>query len=264
MNEQKPKNYYSLNLTEGRIFLIFITVLIVITVIVFSIALLISNSNKKGNDTVVSESEELKITESDNPVNDNYTYYNLNNDQKEDTFLAENKEPMKEENNIQNAETKSQNNSNSDAIQNEFHVQVKEKEDDIVKLDNNNVLRSSKYTDNNETQDAAPVKNTPKVTKVTPKKETVVVKKSTNSKKIEIRFTVQVGSYLDKKAAEEISLFYKIQGYPAYITEKISGDKKFYRLRVGPFKAKEDAEKYLLSLKSTKYGKDSSIWEVYL
>ncbi len=47
MNEQKPKNYYSLNLTEGRIFLIFITVLIVITVIVFSIALLISSNNTK-------------------------------------------------------------------------------------------------------------------------------------------------------------------------------------------------------------------------
>ncbi len=260
MNEQKPKNYYSLNLTEGRIFLIFITVLIVITVIVFSIALLISSNNRSDNNTITTENGELKITENDNQVTDNYTYYNLNNDQNENTFLAENKETLNEENKMQSTESTTKNNTSTDSTQKEFQVQVKEKEDesDIVRLDNDNVLYSSKYSNKNET---TTVQSKPKITT---KQEPVIVKENTTVKKREVRYTVQVGSYLDKKTAEEISLFYKIQGYPAYITEKMSGDKKFYRLRVGPFKAKTDAEKYLTSIKGSKYGKESFISVVYL
>lgn len=250
MNQEKPRNYYSLNLTEGRIFIIFISVLIIITILVFSIAFLISSNNKRNSNTKTDlDKEELQVTE-----NDSYAYYDLNKEQQGDSFLAE------DNNNDQEKENQSEEVSNKNDTGQKDFVEVKEieKDPEIVKLDNNNVLYSSKHI--NE-KDTVKVENKPQITKKT---APAVVHKNTENKKIEIRYTVQIGSYLEKKTAEEISLFYKIQGYPAYIIEKTTGGKRFYRLRVGPFKQKEDAEKYLTSLKNSKYGKDSSIWVVYL
>ena len=251
MNQEKPRSYYSLNLTEGRIFIIFISVLIIITILVFSIAFIISSSNKRNSPVTDIDKEDLEVIEDNDYVYHNY----LDNESQGESFLADNNSTDQEKEK-QNQELFTKEGTD------QKELQVKEKEinedNEIVKLDNNNVLYSSKHIEEKET---AKVENKPQIIK---KPTNTVVQKSPETKKREIRYTVQIGSYLEKNTAEEISLFYKIQGYPAYIIEKTTGGKRFYRLRVGPFKEKEDAEKYLTSLKSSKYGKDSSIWVVYL
>jgi len=255
MNEEKPKNYYSLNLTEGRIFIIFISVLIVITVLVFSIAFLISSNNRKNNNAKAnSENEELQVIE-----NDNFSYYNLNSDSEQNTFLDEKNNFIEEASKDEDKVVQNDNDYDQKGIQ--AKIEEKEESPEVVKLDNTNVLYSSKYSDKKETTNTASTQNKIQTVK---KKTTTVTKKQTSTTKREVRYTVQIGSYLEKKTAEEISLYYQIQGYPAYIVEKTTGGKRFYRLRVGPFKEKDNAEKYLASLKSSKYGKESSIWVVYI
>lgn len=63
------------------------------------------------------------------------------------------------------------------------------------------------------------------------------------------RFAVQVGSYPDVKEASYRVEEWKAKGYPAYMTTADLGDKgQWYRVRLGPFAAKEDASKYLEQL----------------
>ena len=68
------------------------------------------------------------------------------------------------------------------------------------------------------------------------------------------RWTLQVSSLKDPAAAEEMVQMLKRKGYPAYsMVSNISGKGVWYRVRVGPFRHKEDAEKTLFRLKTEKY-----------
>ncbi|MFH1645588.1 MAG: SPOR domain-containing protein [Candidatus Omnitrophota bacterium] len=63
-------------------------------------------------------------------------------------------------------------------------------------------------------------------------------------------FTIQVVSYHDLSRAEEMVEKLKAEGYQAYVTpEDLEKQGRWYRVRVGNFKTKEEAELQLLKLK---------------
>jgi hypothetical protein len=242
--ERKPKNYYTLNLTEGRIFIIFIAILIVIVLVVFSIALF--NSSKKNSVTNLSV-QDSQI--SNNELADHYTYYDrLGNNTLTNNSLANssNSSISSEANNIK---TDNLNNENNEIKLN----------DNSAKPDDSEVLYSSKFINNNKSIDESKIKSL--VTKSDKKSN---IKSNSSSTERKIRYIIQIGSYTNKKLALEVSTYYEKIGYPTFIKEIESNGKKYYRLRIGPYKEKEKASNYLVKLKSTKYGKDSYISIVYL
>ena len=254
MNQEKPKNYYSLNLTEGRIFIIFITILIIVCVVAFGVALIISNS-RKANDVKVNLANEDNL----NLNSQNFSYYKeLDEDNKVDSFAKNNSENNNAKSS-DNYKLEIQENKNVEK-NNEIEIaKTDNNSNDTVKIDNSEVIYSSKYID-----DSASNENTKKQTGTSITKKSTTKSVQQTKKEFEKRYIVQVGSYINKKTAEEISLFYQIQGYPAYITETINKEKTYYRLRVGPFKEKTVAEGYLANLKTSKYGDKSYISIVYL
>ncbi len=63
-------------------------------------------------------------------------------------------------------------------------------------------------------------------------------------------YTVQIGSFTDKKAAESVLRSMKNKGYPAYISTMTTSDaKKWYRVRIGTFESNERATDYGENLK---------------
>ena len=67
------------------------------------------------------------------------------------------------------------------------------------------------------------------------------------------KFTVQVASTKDLKYAERIITRLKTKGYPAYkAIGKVPGKGIWFRVRVGPYKNKDEAEKVLAKLKKKK------------
>jgi cell division septation protein DedD len=65
-------------------------------------------------------------------------------------------------------------------------------------------------------------------------------------------FTIQVNSFRDKYQAEKSVERLKSHGYPAFMVAKlIEGSGLWYRVRVGRFISREEAEKYALLLRNT-------------
>ena len=63
-------------------------------------------------------------------------------------------------------------------------------------------------------------------------------------------YTVQIGSFTDKKAAESILSSMKRKGYPAFISSMTdSNRKRWYRVRIGTFQSSQIADEYGESLK---------------
>ena len=63
-------------------------------------------------------------------------------------------------------------------------------------------------------------------------------------------YTVQIGSFTDKKAAESVLGSMKRKGYPAFINSMTDSDKKrWYRVRIGTFASSQIANEYGENLK---------------
>lgn len=63
-------------------------------------------------------------------------------------------------------------------------------------------------------------------------------------------YTVQIGSFIDKKTAESVLHSMKSKGYPVFINTMMSSDnRKWYRVRIGTFDSVEIAEDYGENLK---------------
>ena len=257
MLEPKQKNYYSLNLTEGRIFIIFISMIILMVIIIFGCIILISNNAKsKEINLTTSEKDEFK-----NIKDDSFSFYSSLEEESRVIY------PNDHDNNSKNyliKNTNLQNNLKTN-IQEEIKNTSKLKNNEIkttsdqdkhVRINNSEILYSSNY------YTPSPTPPTPKIyNKKSSTQKKYTKQESSNSNK---KYIVQIGSYLNKKTADNISLFYKGQGYPTFIRNKTSNGKIYYRLRIGPFKEKKNAEKHLASLKVSKYGKSSYISIVYL
>lgn len=254
MNDNRPKNYYALNLTEGRIFIIFISFIILLVVLIFGFLIIISNQNKSENINFKVDNEEFETLDN----NDFVFYSDLTGEP--DTDLQLNIEKTSSNIKLDNEEnkvSKKDTNEFESKISDKKVVEEKSKSDDgLVTLDDLDVLYSSTFDDKIEI-------------KKNPKKQESAAAKTTYTKEESIkisnkRYIVQIGSYINKETANDIEIYYKGRGYPTYIRSKNAEGKTYYRLRVGPFSKKNKAEEYLTALKKSKYGKNSYISIVYL
>jgi len=74
------------------------------------------------------------------------------------------------------------------------------------------------------------------------------------------QYFIQVGAFNDKNAASTFADQFKKEGFPVVVLEPYSSDKKpVYRVRIGGYPSREDAEKAKAQLKSTLKAKDSFI-----
>jgi len=70
----------------------------------------------------------------------------------------------------------------------------------------------------------------------------------------EKQWTIQVSSLKDPAAADRMITTLKQKGYPAYrVTANVSGKGVWFRVRIGPYKDKTEAEKKITLLKKDKY-----------
>ncbi|MYH39459.1 MAG: SPOR domain-containing protein [Candidatus Dadabacteria bacterium] len=59
------------------------------------------------------------------------------------------------------------------------------------------------------------------------------------------KYTIQVSSFLSKKVANRSVRFYKDKGYPAFVREYSPSEiTTFYRVRIGSFQSKEEAQEF--------------------
>jgi cell division septation protein DedD len=261
--DEKQKSYYSLNLTEGRRFMIFIGFIVVLAVLLVGVWFVVKSFSKNGQ-TVNNENKKTENT---------LAYYYSLTDQ-------EAPKSMKDPTNDIKGDGSEPASFDKKIVQTKVDLSGDEivKEEPADNIDDSEVLYTSKFkTDEDEkpkhastkNKTTSPVKNksVDKHVKKTVKNEQAKSSKSTvksEVKKSAKKYVVQIGSYSDKKKAEEIAVFYQNNGnYPTFVKNTVSNGKTFYRLRVGPFTDKTRAEQYLTFLKETKYGKNCYISEIY-
>ncbi|WP_028974722.1 SPOR domain-containing protein [Spirochaeta cellobiosiphila] len=105
-------------------------------------------------------------------------------------------------------------------------------------------------------QKTAPVQNTPK-----PKVEPKPAPQQT------IRVTehwIQVASYTDRYRADETKKTLEENDVPVTVFTKTSGDKTYFRVRIGPYSNSAEAEKYLDWVKGLEGFGESYVTKVYV
>ncbi len=224
--EEKAKTFYSVNLTEGRIFVIFVSLVLLFVIIFFGVFLLISKINR---------SNYSRLDNNDNNSHSELNFYDSSIKKDETTDI--------DKKNNETTKVIISNNSNTE--------EIKEPE---IKIDNSEPLYSSKFKEE-KTKPVINTNNTKTNKEKAVTKTTTTTIKGSKAKK----YVIQIGSYLNKETALEIENFYKKSGYPTYIQNYSKDGKIYYRLRVGPFLDKKTAENYLVNLKQSKYGKNSYI-----
>lgn len=67
------------------------------------------------------------------------------------------------------------------------------------------------------------------------------------------RYSVQAGSFSDKRNAERLARKLTAKGYKSYVSMPVSSDDTYYRVKVGRFSAKSEAQKLASKLRSDGY-----------
>lgn len=91
----------------------------------------------------------------------------------------------------------------------------------------------------------------PAVKKVPEKPKTITVKE----------YIIQVGSFTSLDKAEEAGKLLKAKGLNGQIVVREVGGTRYYRLRIGPYENKEEAEKFLSWVKEIRGFEGSMIFE---
>ncbi len=241
-NEGEKKQFYSLNLTPERIFIIFILFVVMIAVVIIIIAFTFNKSTSAKED--INDSEYALLNDI---TGTEYDYHELLSDSETKDIIdvvpetAIISEPVKETS-LENVDKKP-----------------------TITVESDKVVYSSNLTDKEEVK--KPEVKTTVITQVKPVTEkkpaavvTKVVPQQTTAKKVQTeKFIIQVGSYSTQKSAEDVSNYYKNAGYLAYTKSFVKDGKTYYRLRIGPYDDKKKAESILGKVKVSKYGKDSFI-----
>ena len=294
-DNQEKKSFYALNLTEGRMFGVFIGIVLVLVAVFFAIMVTAFKLSKpkSGPINIRTETIEKKDSTTQNAESAFSFYSDLAGEDavKQDDVLTKevikvNQEVPTQTSETQNAPAISQNaaaDNNTETL-----------EEPQLSIDNSEILYSSRYQQNqkfkkdetkpaanqtaqtvkaavpakqSETKSAAadkPAEQKNSVANVKTAEPAKPVKVETASKDKSVRYVVQVGSYTNKKIADEIAQHYNKAGYPVYQQEFSKDGQTYYRLRIGPFKEKDRAENYLLSVKDSKYGKNSYISKIFI
>ncbi|MBN1797799.1 MAG: SPOR domain-containing protein [Spirochaetales bacterium] len=75
-------------------------------------------------------------------------------------------------------------------------------------------------------------------------------------------YWIQAGSYIDRHKADDLNDFLMEKGLPGRISTKSVNGKTFYRVRIGPYTIKKEAEKFLIWVKALNGLETSYISEV--
>lgn len=253
-NDRGKKQFYTLNLTSERIFIIFVLFVILIAVVII-VAALTFNRGSSNKDVSDKEYEFLnEITGSE------YEYHDLLSGENEENIVD-----------VLPEETTQQ----STVVEDVKTVQeVDEKasaNQPVIKTDSDKVIYSSSLSEEKsepkkiekasvEIKQTKPIKEpSTQVTKPVEKKIVKTESKQT-TKIVQVeKYVIQIGSYSTQKSAEDVSNYYKKEGYPVYTKSFAKDGKTYYRLRIGPYDEKKKAEGVLGKVKVSKYGKDSFI-----
>ncbi|MCG8570286.1 MAG: SPOR domain-containing protein [Spirochaetes bacterium] len=240
---KKTKTFYSVNLTEGRIFVIFIFVILVTAAIIFFILKSLNSSYSLG---------ELDHAESTVDI-ENLPQYEETTTYQQD-LMGDTVINLTEKNSQNSQENKSEETVNTSEEEGTTEAVMSD-----IELDNGEPLKASQFSEpeKNKVVIKTETKTQPVVEKKEPvKKKTIEAKPKTEYQK---RYIVQVGAYQNKETLSKIQNFYTDLGYPTYTKTKTVNGKTYYRLRVGPFSQQEKAEEYLVALKRSKFGQNAYI-----
>lgn len=246
-NEVKKKQFYSINLTSERVFLIFVLIIAIIAVVVVAVVFSTSSKSVTKNKDVASEEVIDEIVNSDDFAffDDENTVELLDTEEisvsEETPALAPEKITISDSSEKENTKN---------AVKTEETAAVAKPE---VKI-NDKVSYSSSYSEKTEAPSTPqPVQKSAAVTKIPTEKQ--VSKQAVQEKK----WIIQIGSFTSKKSADNVADFYKKDNYPAYVKEFMKDGKTYYRLRIGPYDSDVKAQEALVKIKTSKYGKDSFV-----
>jgi cell division protein FtsN len=76
-------------------------------------------------------------------------------------------------------------------------------------------------------------------------------------------YWIQAGSYTSSSRAQEVAQALEDQGLVSKITTRAMSGKTYYRVRIGPYQSKPEAEKFLEWVKAVKGFESSYISMVY-
>ncbi len=121
-------------------------------------------------------------------------------------------------------------------------------------------------TTTTESVKPAPVKTpspAPSITqKTVPPTEPAVKKAPEKQKTVTVKeYVIQVGSFTSLDKAEEAGKLLKTKGLNGQIVVREVGGTRYYRLRIGPYENKEEAEKFLSWVKEIRGFEGSMIFE---
>lgn len=245
-NEGKKKQFYSINLTSERVFLIFVLIIAIIAVVVVAVVFSTSSKSVTKNKNVASEEVIDEIVNSDDFAffDDENTTELLDTEEvaaaEEAPALAPEKITISDNNEKENAK---------ETVKAEKVAAAKPE----VKI-NDKVSYSSSYSEKSEVPSTPqPVQKSAVTAKAPAEKQ--AVKQTAQGKK----WIIQIGSFTSEKSAANIADFYKKESYPAYVKEFVKDGKTYYRLRIGPYDSDVKAQEALVKIKASKYGKDSFV-----
>ena len=252
-SEVKKKQFYSINLTAERVFLIFVLLVAIIAVIVVAFVFSTYSKTVTKNKDVASEEVIDEIVS-----NDDFAFFDDENamellDGEEDAVpvpekvtITENKENAAEAANSENTA----NVATEGNVTQEETVAAKPE----VKIEDK-ISYSSNYAEKDEKTATPPQP----ITKSAVDTSKTVEKKVAKSAVQEKKWIIQIGSFTSEKSANNVADFYKKDNYPAYVKEFMKDGKTYYRLRIGPYDSDTKAQEALIKIKSSKYGKDSFV-----
>ena len=252
-SEVKKKQFYSINLTAERVFLIFVLLVAIIAVIVVAFVFSTSSKTVTKNKDVASEEVIDEIVS-----NDDFAFFDDENAMElldgeeeavpvpEKVTITENKENAAEaanSENIANVATEG-NVTQEETVAAKPEVKIEDK-----------ISYSSNYAEKDEKTATPPQP----ITKSAVDTSKTVEKKVAKSAVQEKKWIIQIGSFTSEKSANNVADFYKKDNYPAYVKEFMKDGKTYYRLRIGPYDSDTKAQEALIKIKSSKYGKDSFV-----
>ena len=256
-SEVKKKQFYSINLTAERVFLIFVLLVAIIAVIVVAFVFSTSSKPVTKNKDVASEEVIDEIVS-----NDDFAFFDDENamellDGEEEAVPVPEKVTITE--NKENAAATAKETADSENTANVATEENIAQEETVAAKPEVKIEDKISYSSNYAEKEEKAVTPPQPITKNAVDTSKPVEKKVTKSAVQEKKWIIQIGSFTSEKSASDVADFYKKDNYPAYVKEFMKDGKTYYRLRIGPYDSDTKAQEALVKIKSSKYGKDSFV-----
>ncbi len=265
--EPQKKSYYSVNLTEGRVFVIFVSVIAFLVLGAFISLFIFSNINKKNAENTLMDSALFEYNTSHISTEESeFSSSSSSSSISSVSNVTSNEIDLSNKTNMIDDTKKNIDNLGTPQLDDTDPIYSSGTQiSTIKKIDTSSEVVKNKQYEQDKSNITVPKKKTiVNTTNTATNKTTNTATKKSSQSVSNKRFVIQIGSFSDKKNADSVMSFYKQAGYPVYIVETETNAKRFYRLRVGPFKDKDIADNYLISIKSSKFGQNAYISVVFL